>query len=171
MNNFIRIALVGIGATFTVDLSTFIIGLFTYKSHGILYIGRWVAYVFKGTFFYNNIIDTPSVANELFIGWVTHYTIGILFAFTLIAVFGKKWLANPNFLAPMVIGSVTLFLPICILQPAMGFGIAFSKLPNMWFLLFKIILIHIVYGSGLYLAAIILKKIKANYTKFNNQIR
>lgn len=157
MKTFCKTALVGLGATATVDLFTFILSLFTHKGHGILYIGRWVAYTFKGTFFHNNIIETPSVNHELVIGWIVHYFVGILFAFGLIAVFGKKWLKKPNFFAAMIIGNITLFFPICILQPVMGFGVAFSKLPQMGFLLTKIILIHVVYGLGLYLTATMIK--------------
>lgn len=154
-----KTALVGVGATATVDLFTSVLSLFTHKGHGILYVGRWVSYVFKGTILHDNIIKTPSVNNEMLVGWLTHYGIGILFAFGLLALFGKKWLAKPNFLAAMIIGNVTLFFPICMLQPAMGFGVAFSKLPHTGFLLTKIILIHVVYGVGLYLSAIALRRI------------
>lgn len=163
MNTTLKTALIGIGATATVDCSTFLLSLFTHKSHGILYIGRWVAYGFRGTFFHDTIIESPSVANEVLIGWVAHYTIGILFAFGLTALFGKKWIGKPNLFAALTIGIITLFFPVCILQPAMGFGIAFSKLSHVGFLLTKIIMIHIVYGLGLYFTAIALKK--ASITK------
>lgn len=159
MKSIFKTILVGIGATAMVDLFTFILSLFTHKGHGILYIGRWVAYTFKGTFFHHNIIESPAVNNELLIGWLAHYVIGILFAFGLVALFGKKWLNTPNFLAAMIIGNVTLFFPVCIVQPAMGFGVAFSKIPQTGFLLTKIILIHVVYGLGLYVTATALKKL------------
>lgn len=162
MNTTLKTILVGIGATATVDFFTLILNLFTHKGHGILYIGRWVVYLFKGTFFHYTIIETPAVDNELLIGWLAHYTIGILFAFSLVVVFGKKWLERSNLLVAMIIGNLTLFFPICILQPAVGFGIAFSNLPQTGFLLAKIISIHIVYGLGLYFTAITLKKVPTN---------
>lgn len=158
-NTTLKTIIVGIGATASVDFFTFILGHFTHKGHGILYVGRWVAYTFKGTFFHDNIIASPVVKNEMLIGWIAHYTIGILFAFSLLLLFGKKWLQTPNFLAAMIIGNLTLFFPLCILQPAMGFGVAFSKLPQAGILLIKIISIHIVYGLGLYFTAVALKKI------------
>nr|WP_288836896.1 DUF2938 family protein [uncultured Flavobacterium sp.] len=159
MNSKLRTILVGIGATVTVDLFTAILSFFTHKGHGILYIGRWVSYIFKGKIFHNNIMETPRISNELIIGWLSHYVIGILFAFVLVSVFRIKWLQYPNFLAAIKIGLLTLFFPVCILQPAMGFGIGFSKLPESGFLLTKIILIHLVYGFGLYFTALILKKV------------
>lgn len=165
MKTAIKTALVGIGATATVDAITYILSLFTHKGHGIIYIGRWVAYAFNGTFLHATIIETPSVTNEVLIGWLTHYVVGILFAFGLIALFGKKWLAKPGILAAMIVANVTLFFPICILQPAMGFGIAFSKLPQADFLLAKIMLIHAAYGFGLYYTALILNKIPVNQYK------
>ena len=158
MNTSIKTAMVGIGATALVDFFTFILSLFTHKAHGILYTGRWVAYLFKGTFFHYTIVETPAAENELFIGWLVHYSVGILFAFALVAVFGKKLLERPYFLAAMIIGIVTLFFPVWVLQPAMGFGVAFSKLPQAGFLLAKIFFIHVVYGLGLYFTALILQK-------------
>lgn len=161
LNTSIKTALVGIGATAAVDCFAFILGLFTHKGHGILYIGRWIAYLFKGTFFHYTIIETPPAGNELLIGWLAHYSIGILFAFALVAMFGKKWLESPNFLAAMIIANITLFFAVCILHPAMGFGVAFTNLPQVGFLLAKIILIHVVYGLGLYFTAITLRKVSS----------
>lgn len=165
MNSFTKTIMVGIGATATVDCFTFLLSHITHKSHGILYIGRWVAYLFKGRIFHDTIIETPSIANELMIGWLTHYSIGIVFAFFLVAIFEKKWLAKPNLLAAMIIANFTLFIPVCILQPALGFGVAFSNLPHPIFLLVKIFLIHLVYGLGLYLTAIVIKKAHNRFQK------
>ena len=60
-------------------------------------------------------------------------------------------------LATMIIGNLMLFFPVCILQPALVFGIAFSNLSKVAFLPSKIILIHTVYGLGLYGTALGLK--------------
>lgn len=167
MNNALKTVLVGIVATATVDAFTFLISLFTHKSHGIQYIGRWAAYLFKGQFWHNTIKETPSVSNELLIGWMTHYTIGIVFAFALVLLFGKKWLIKPSLLPAMIIGNSTLFFPICIVQPALGFGVAFSNLPQPAFLLLKIILIHAVYGIGLYWAAFLVKYLQSRLAVFS----
>ncbi|MGL2965839.1 DUF2938 family protein [Flavobacterium sp. XGLA_31] len=165
MNNTLKTILVGIGATAAVDVFTYILSLFTHKGHGILYIGRWEAYIFKGQFVHNTIRETPSMANELLIGWITHYTIGVVFAFSLVFLFGKKWLNSPSFLPAMILGNVTLFIPICIVQPVLGFGIAFSKIPQAPFLLIKIILIHTVYSIGIYWMAMALKHLEKSKQK------
>ena len=162
MKNSVRIILIGTGATFTIDCFTFLLSLLTQKGNGIVYIGRWVAYLFKGKVFHNTIIQTPSVPNEMLIGWITHYSIGILFAFVLVLVFGIKWLSKPTIEAALVIGTISLFFPVCLLQPALGFGIAFSQLPNALFLFIKLVLIHIVYAIGLYWSAMLIQHSKKN---------
>lgn len=153
MKNLTRTVLVGIGATLAIDSSTALLSLFGTKSHGLLFVGRWLAYIPKGKFFHHTIIQTPSVANELIIGWIAHYCIGIAFAFLLVLMYGKKWLLKPRLFPAIVIGIITLIAPIFILQPVLGFGIAFSNMPKPGFLMLKILRIHIVYGAGLYLSA------------------
>lgn len=167
MNSTYRTMSIGIGATVIVDIFTFIVSLFTEKSHGIQFIGRWIAYLFKGRVYHNTIIETPPFQNEIIIGWVTQYIIGVLFAFVLILLYSKKWLFNPQFIPALIIGCGTLAFPIFVLQPVLGFGVAFSNITNSERLLIKIISIHIVYGTGLYLTAFILKKHYGEYNQSN----
>ena len=161
--------LIGLGATAMVDVFTFILSQFTHKSHGIQYIGRWSAYLFRGELCHDTIADAPSLAHEMLLGWVVHYAVGVVFAFCLVGLFGKRWLAEPALPPALVVGSTTLFFPICILQPAMGFGIAFSKVPHGGFLLLKIIAIHAVYGVGLYLLAKGMRFLRYPYRKHQSK--
>lgn len=148
----VKTILVGIGATFAIDIFTFIVSLFGSNPQGILFVGRWLAYLPKGIFFHKNIIETPSIANELIIGRIAHYSIGIVFAFLLLAMFGKKWLTKPTLVPALAIAFITFVFPIFILQPALGFGIAFSNRPEQGQLIMKSLLIHLVYGFGLYIS-------------------
>lgn len=149
----LKIILIGTGATVAIDCFTYIISLFGHKPRGILFVGRWLAYFPKGKFFHNTIIETPSIVNELIIGRITHYSIGILFAFLLVKVYGGKWLEKPRLFPAIIIAMITLITPFFILQPALGFGIALSNMPHQIPLLIKTLLIHLVYGIGLYLSA------------------
>ncbi len=153
MLTLVKIILVGIGATFAIDCWTSLLSLFGVKSHGIIFLGRWLAYLPEGKYFHHTIIQTTPAANELIIGMIAHYCIGIGFAFLLKALYGKNWFEKPAIMPAIVIAVVTLVAPIFILQPALGFGIAFSKMPQPGILLFKICVIHLVYGLGLYLFA------------------
>lgn len=152
----VKTILVGTGATVTLDCFTFLISLSGNAPRGILFVGRWLVYLSKGRFLHHTIIETPSVSNELIIGRIAHYCIGIAFAFLLIAVYGEKWLTKPTLLPALVLSLFTLVPPIFILQPALGFGIAFSNMPHQVNLIIKTLIIHAIYGFGLYLSAIVL---------------
>ena len=152
----LKTALIGVGATFTIDCFTFIVSLFGKTPRGILFVGRWLTYIPKGKFFHHTIIETQSIANELIIGQIAHYCIGITFAFLLILMYGEKWLLKPILYPALIVAIITLITPLFILQPALGFGIGFCNMPQQVQLISKTILIHTIHGFGLYLSALIL---------------
>ena len=147
---------IGIGATFAIDIWVSVLKLFKIKSLDLKYVGRWIGNFPKEKFLHNKIQDTTPVPNELIIGWIAHYLIGITFAFILVAFYGSNWLEEPTIIPAIVIGLVTSVAPFFIMQPAFGFGIASSKLPNSNLLRLKSLGTHLVYGIGLYLWAILL---------------
>lgn len=159
MNIFIKITAIGIGATLILDIWNYILCLFDIKSLDYRFVGRWIGNFVNGKFYHNNITLTPAIQNELFIGWTAHYLIGISFSFLLIFVFGKGWLSQPLIIPAIIIGIVTVIFPLLIMQPALGFGLASSNLPNPLIRVLKSIITHLVYGTGLYLSAILVNKI------------
>ncbi|WP_024771916.1 DUF2938 domain-containing protein [Aquimarina macrocephali] len=161
MNWILKTIIIGIGATFTMDIWSYILSLFKIKSLDYSLLGRWVGYMPKGKFFHNKIFNSPSLKNELVIGWLSHYIIGISFAFLLVFVCSKDWLANPTFQPAILIGLVTIVAPFFIMQPAFGFGVALSDIPNPTIGRIKSLLTHTIFGIGLYLSAILLNKISA----------
>lgn len=154
----VKTILVGIGATVAIDCFTFLVSLFGKAPRGILFVGRWLAYMPKRKFLHHTIIETPSIANELLIGRIAHYCIGIAFAFLLVILYGEKWLSKPTLYPALVIAIITLVTPIFILQPALGFGIAFFNMPEQVHLIVKTLLIHTIYGLGLYVSARVLNQ-------------
>lgn len=150
---------IGIGATLAIDVWVSILKLFKIKSLDYKYVGRWIGNFAKGKFFHNKIQDTPSIQHELILGWTVHYLIGITFAFILVAVYGISWLDKPSILPAIIIGLITAIGPFFIMQPAFGFGIASSKLPNPNLLRLKSLGTHLIYGIGLYVSAILLNEI------------
>lgn len=159
MNILLKIITIGIGATLILDICNYLLGLFNIKSLDYRFIGRWIGNFVNGKFYHSNIMMTPPVQNELFIGWTVHYLIGISFSFLLILVFGNNWLVKPLLVPAIIIGLVTVIAPLFIMQPALGFGIASSKLPNPIVRVLKSIITHLVYGTGLYLSALLVNKI------------
>lgn len=158
-NIFIQTILVGMGATFTMDIWLLLLKFFKIKSLDYRLLGRWVSNISKGKFFHNNIIKTPPVQNELAIGWIAHYLIGISFAFLLIILYGREWLDKPTLYPAIVTGIVTIVAPFFIMQPAFGFGIASSKLPKPNVARLKSFFTHTIYGIGLYLSALLFKQV------------
>ena len=141
------------------DLWSLLLRQFGIKSLDYSLLGRWVGHMAKGRFFHEKIFNSDPIKNELIIGWFSHYLIGISFAFLLIFIYGKKWLINPSLQPAMIIGLVTIVAPFFIMQPAFGLGIALSEIPNPGIGRLKSLIVHLIYGVGLYISAIMLNKL------------
>lgn len=160
MNTLLRIMLIGIGATATMDIYAYIVRLFGIKGLDYRFLGRWIGHLFNGQFFHTKIFESPVIKSEALIGQFAHYLIGISFAFLLVLVSGKKWLENPSLFPALAIGILTIAAPFFLMQPAFGFGIAGSNLPDPNKARLLSLIIHSVYGIGLFLSALLVSKIK-----------
>jgi hypothetical protein len=150
----VRIALIGIGATIFLDLwSLFLKTAFDLPFPNYVMVGRWLGGFPRRRFVDQNIAKAPPIAGERFIGWAAHYAIGVLFALLLVTTAGINWLSVPTLLPALIIGVATVAAPLLIMQPAMGLGLASSKLPNPSVARVRSLLAHTVFGVGLYLAA------------------
>ncbi|SEB81547.1 Protein of unknown function [Tenacibaculum sp. MAR_2009_124] len=156
MKTILHVILVGIGGTLTMDIYSLILKMFQVKTLDYRFVGRWIGHFPKGKFFHKKIMDSSIIPYEQIMGWVAHYFIGISFSFLLFFIFGKKWFQAPTFSTAIIIGIVTIIAPFFILQPAFGFGIAGSNLPNPNKARMMSLIIHCVYGIGLYFSAIII---------------
>ena len=67
---------------------------------------------------------------------------------------GADWVASPTPDLALAVGLGTVAAPFLLMQPAFGFGLAASKLPNRNAARLKSIVTHLVFGFGLYLAAV-----------------
>ena len=144
MNILLKISAIRHGATLILDIWNYLLGLFNIKSLDYRFVGRWIGNFVNGKFYHSNIMTTSPVQNELFIGWTAHYLIGISFSFVLIIVFGNGWLEKPLLVPAILIGLATVIAPLFIMQPALGFGIASSNLPNPIIRVLKSIITHLV---------------------------
>lgn len=151
----VRAVSIGAGATVVMDLWALLLKRFGVPSLNFAFLGRWIGHLPRGRWVHESIAKTAPVRGERWIGWGAHYTIGISFAVLLISVFGLKWARTPTFLPALFIGVVTVAAPFFILQPGLGAGIASSKTANPAFNRAKSVATHVVYGIGLYLAALL----------------
>jgi len=151
-----RSILIGIGATAILDLWAIVLNrVFGIPLSNWALIGRWFAYLPRGRFAHDPISASEPVRNELAIGWVMHYLIGILFAGIVLLIWGVDWARTPTLVPALIVGIVTVGCGWFIIQPGMGFGIAASKRPNANQIRLIGLINHIVFGLGLYVAALL----------------
>jgi hypothetical protein len=150
--------LIGIGATALMDLWALALkGLFGIAAPNWALVGRWFCHLPKGRVFHDDIAKAHPYANELAVGWIAHYAIGILYAGVLIVATGPGWLASPTFLPALAVGLVTVGAGWFLLQPGMGAGWAASKRANAAQIRLLNIAAHTVFAIGLYGTALLIR--------------
>ncbi|APA70810.1 DUF2938 domain-containing protein [Janthinobacterium sp. 1_2014MBL_MicDiv] len=147
---------IGVGATAVMDVWAVALKRFwCIPSLNFAMVGRWLGHLPRGTLTHVNIAQAAPVRDEAILGWTFHYAIGVLFAAVLLALVGQEWAAQPTFAPALLAGLVSVAAPFCILQPALGAGIAASKTPHPNAARLRSLMAHAAFGVGLYLAALL----------------
>ena len=115
-------------------------------------IGRWLLHMLDGRFVHDSIRAADPRTGELFAGWGGHYAIGVVFAMMLLGVWGLKWLHRPRIIPAMLVGLATVAIPYLLMQPGMGSGVAGRLSADPDAARMKVVVSHVVFGAGLYLA-------------------
>lgn len=155
-------ALIGAGATLATDAWAWLRQRLTGVAppdYGL--VGRWIAWMPRGRFRHDSIAKAPSMPHERVIGWTAHYLIGIAFASVLLAIWGLDWVRHPTFAPAMIVGIGSVVAPLLILQPGMGHGIAASRTPDPARARLRSLVMHAVFGVGLYVAGVIVSRVLA----------
>jgi hypothetical protein len=146
---------IGIGATLIMDLwNLFLKRTFSIPSLSYCLLGRWLRHMPGGTFRHASIAAAPQKPFECTVGWIAHYTIGVVFALVFVVLASGDWLARPTLLPALLYGIGTLVFPFFILHPSLGFGIAASRTPKPMQARLKSLVTHTIFGVGLYLCAL-----------------
>ena len=153
-----RAIVIGVGATALLDLWALLLN----RTLGLplpnwAMVGRWFAHLPRGRFAHDPISASEPVSGELAIGWIMHYLVGILFAAVLLLIWGLDWAKAPTLIPALIVGIVTVGCGWFILQPGMGFGLAASKRPNANQVRLIGLINHVVFGLGLWLAALLMR--------------
>lgn len=152
-----RALVIGAGAAACMDLwGAFARARFNVRGLDYALLGRWIGHFPRGKFFHEAIASAEPIWGERPLGWAAHYSIGVAFAFLLVAIWGLDWAKSPTLLPPLLVGISTIVAPWFVMQPAMGAGIAASRTPNPRVARLRNLATHIVYGIGLYASAILL---------------
>ncbi|WER45488.1 DUF2938 domain-containing protein [Cupriavidus sp. WKF15] len=147
------IVAIGMGATAFMDVWLTFLKRIGVPTLNFAFIGRWVGHLFRGRFAHASIGQAQPISGERALGWLTHYAIGIAFAWLLIAIGGASWAHNPTVLPAVLVGMATVAAPLFIMQPAMGAGFAASRTPTPFRNCLRSVANHTVFGFGLYLSA------------------
>ena len=146
---------IGIGATLFMDLwNLFLKRAFNIPSLNYCLLGRWVRHMPGGTFRHASIAAAPQKSFECAVGWIAHYTIGVVFALALVALTSGDWLARPTLLLALLYGIGTVVFPFFVLQPSLGLGVAASRTPKPAQARLKSLATHTAFGLGLYLCTL-----------------
>lgn len=152
--HWVAAVLIGVGATAVLDLWLVALKRLGVPTGSFALIGRWVAHMARGRFSHASIAKVEPVANELMLGWVTHYAVGIGFAAVLVALQGQAWVRQPTLAPALLTGVATVAMPLLVMQPAMGSGFAASRTPTPLRNCVRSVANHAVFGMGMYLAAV-----------------
>ena len=145
---------IGIGATLLMDLWNLLLKRkFNIPSLSYCVLGRWLRHM-PGTLRHANINAAPQKPFECAIGWIAHYSIGVVFALAFIVFASGDWLARPTLLPALLYGILTVVFPFFIMQPSFGLGIAASRTPKPTQARLKSLVTHTVFGLGLYVCAL-----------------
>ena len=148
---------IGIGATALMDVwAIFLNRTFGKPLPNWALAGRWFCHMTDGKLFHDDIAAAAPWPNELAVGWIAHYAIGILYAGILLVAAGPEWAAAPTFLPAWILGLVTVGAGWFLMQPGMGAGWAASKKPNPMQIRSLNIAAHTVFAAGLYGTAVLI---------------
>ena len=148
-------AALGIAATAVMDLWNLLLR----RTAGIAslnycHLGRWVMHLPTGRVVHRPIADSPPRPAECAVGWLAHGSIGAVLGTTFLLLH-PGWAAHPTALPAIGFGVATVVLPFAILQPALGLGLAARRARAPWRARAKSVTTHLVFGTGLWLAAMI----------------
>jgi Protein of unknown function (DUF2938) len=153
-------AVVGLGATLVMDLwAVSLKRAFNIPSPNYCFVGRWLRHMTDGVFKHPSIAAAAQKPAECTIGWITHYTIGMLFALVLVALTTPQWLQSPTLMPALIFGTATVGMPFFIMHPSFGLGFAASKAPNPMQARLRSLMNHAVFGVGLYVSALVVSSI------------
>jgi len=152
---------IGIGGAVLMDVWSLVLRRgFDIATLDYALLGRWIGHFPHGRFRHVRIAASEPVAGERVLGWVAHYAIGVMFAWLLLAVWGLDWARTPTLWPALVVGVGTIVAPWFVMQPAMGAGIAASRTPDPRGTRLRNLGTHVVYGVGLFLAAVALSTLR-----------
>jgi hypothetical protein len=124
-------------------------------------VGRWFGHMAKGQFLHRPIAQSAPISNEIALGWIGHYLIGVTYGIAYVAIVNCVLSGVPSLVSAVAFGLATVVAPWCIMQPAMGAGFFASKTPRPAITRLVNLSMHLVFGLLLYAAWLLLRWVGA----------
>jgi len=119
-------------------------------------IGRYFYGLIEKKYFRENLEDTEIIKNELILGYIIHYLIGSIFGIVYVLI-NVIFFYEPSVILSLIIGFITVLGSWVILMPlAFNIGFFASKKEEQIQLIVQNLLIHFIFGIGLYLGYLII---------------
>jgi hypothetical protein len=118
--------------------------------------GRWFVNAFRGRFMHAPIAATPEEPNELAIGWIGHYVVGIAYGVVYVPLMRHGLGIEPSLVNGLVFGLASVVVPWFFFMPAMGSGVLARNTPNPLLACAQSLAAHVVFGAGLAVGAMLL---------------
>jgi len=112
-------------------------------------VGRWFVEAGHGRFFHDPIAKAPSHPNELAIGWIGHYAVGILYGLVYVVLIEDVLGMKPSLTNGLVFGVASVVVPWFFFMPAMGAGVLGTKTPRPVTASLQSLASHTACGLGL----------------------
>ena len=108
----LHVLFIGMSATIFIDFYAFILQrYFNIPSLNYKFIGRWLVGISHGQFVHHKIMQSPNVRFEKYIGWFSHYVIGMMFSALFIMIVGTHWLISSELFSALLFGTSTVIFP------------------------------------------------------------
>jgi hypothetical protein len=112
-------------------------------------IGRWFVAAGKGKLFHDSIAKEPPVANEVRIGWVSHYAVGVVYGLAYLVFLRHVLGIEPTLANGLIFGACSVVVPWFFFMPAMGAGVLANKTPRPIVPCLQALASHTAFGLGL----------------------
>jgi hypothetical protein len=104
---------IGIGATLVMDLWNLLLKrTFGISSLNYCLLGRWLCHMAGGAFRHTSITAAAPKPHECMVGWMAHYTIGVVFALVFVMFTSGDSLVRPTPLPALLYGIGTVVFSV-----------------------------------------------------------
>ncbi len=118
-------------------------------------VGRWFVHALRGRLMHDPIASAPAVRDEVRIGWIFHYAVGVVYGVVYVMLLRHGLEIEPSLLNGLVFGVLSVVVPWFFFMPAMGAGLLARKTPAPLTACLQALASHTVFGLGLVVGALL----------------